>query len=137
MVVGPTKKVAVFLLRKSHLREAVGLWEGFISVTDWNWKSKGGASGGFTSGRKELIEMVGSELVEKVGSKLVENQLKIILLIREKPEITIKELSEILKISTTAIDKNIQKLKNMNLIKRIGPDKGGYWVVNNVEMNLK
>ena len=50
-------------------------------------------------------------LVETVDSKLVENQLKIILLIREKPEITIKELSEILKISTTAIDKNIQKFK--------------------------
>ena len=79
--------------------------------------------------RKELSEMVGSKLVETVGSKLVENQLKIILLIQEKPEITKKELSEILNISTTAIDKNIQKLKKLNIIKRVGSDKGGYFVV--------
>jgi len=80
--------------------------------------------------RKELIDMVvGSKLVEMVGSKLVENQLKIILLIQSKPEITKKELSEILNISTTAIDKNIHKLKKLNIIKRIGPDKGGHWEV--------
>ena len=71
----------------------------------------------------------GKELAERVGSKLAESQLKILLLIEENPTITKKGLSNILKISTTAIDKNILKLKNMHLIKRVGPDKGGHWEV--------
>ena len=71
--------------------------------------------------------MVGSRLVEKVGSKLAENQLKILLLIEENPKISKKKMAEMLKISTTAIDKNIIKLKANNLLKRIGPDKGGFW----------
>ncbi|OQX80718.1 MAG: hypothetical protein B6D61_01630 [Bacteroidetes bacterium 4484_249] len=75
----------------------------------------------------ELAEKVGSRLVEKVGSKLAENQLKILLLIEENPKISKKKMAEMLKISTTAIDKNIIKLKANNLLKRIGPDKGGFW----------
>lgn len=81
--------------------------------------------------RKKLLDilskMVGSKLVEKVGSKLAETQLKILLLINEKSNITKKELSEIIGISTTAIDKNLSRLKGLNIIKRVGPDKGGYW----------
>ena len=83
--------------------------------------------------RKELLDLlenkVGSKLVEKVGSKLVENQLKIILLISEDEKITKNRMSEILNISNTAIDKNILKLKNLGIIKRIGPAKGGHWEV--------
>ncbi|HRT18437.1 MAG TPA: winged helix-turn-helix transcriptional regulator [Candidatus Paceibacterota bacterium] len=83
--------------------------------------------------REELInifsESVSRELVEKVGSKLVENQIKILLLLKEKPSITKKQLSEILRISKIAVDKNIDKLKSLNLLKRVGPDKGGYWEV--------
>jgi ATP-dependent DNA helicase RecG len=68
-------------------------------------------------------------LAEKVGRKLVENQLKILILVGEKPEISKRELAEILGISTTAIDKNIIKLKSLGVIRRVGPDRGGYWEV--------
>jgi len=78
---------------------------------------------------ERLVEKIGGRLVEKVGGKLVESQWKIILLMEENSGITKAELSEILKISTTAIDKSITKLKKLNIIKRIGPDKGGYWEV--------
>jgi ATP-dependent DNA helicase RecG len=80
-----------------------------------------------------LQEQVGSKLIEKVGSKLALTQLKILILISEKPEISKKEMAEIIKISTTAIDKNISKLKSLNLLKRIGPDKGGYWQITEME----
>ena len=36
---------------------------------------------------------------------------------------------KILEISTTAVDKNIDSLKKKGLLKRVGPDKGGYWKV--------
>jgi ATP-dependent DNA helicase RecG len=32
-------------------------------------------------------------------------------------------------ISQTAIENNISKLKNIGLLKRIGPAKGGHWEV--------
>lgn len=83
--------------------------------------------------RRELLTLlqneVGSKLVEKVGSKLVENQLKIVLLILEDEKITKNRMSEILNISDTAVDKNILKLKNIGIIKRIGSAKGGHWEV--------
>ena len=83
--------------------------------------------------RTELLTLlenkVGSKLVERVGSKLVENQLRIILLILENEKVSKNKMSEILNISTTAIDKNILKLKNLGIIKRVGPDKGGHWEI--------
>ncbi len=83
--------------------------------------------------RERLLNMlskkVGSKLVEKVGSKLVESQIKILLIVFEKPNITKREMSKILRISETAIDKNIAKLKSLGILKRVGPDKGGYWKV--------
>ncbi len=54
---------------------------------------------------------------------------KIIELIKEKPLITIEELSNQLNISDRAIKKQLAKLKEKGLLKRIGPDKGGYWKV--------
>lgn len=50
-------------------------------------------------------------------------------------KISIKELSEKLGISTTAVDKNIQKLKDLGIIKRIGPAKDGYWKIIETKKN--
>jgi ATP-dependent DNA helicase RecG len=63
--------------------------------------------------------------------RLVESQQRVLELTKENPNISKKELSEIIGISTTAIDKNIQQLKKKGLLKRIGPDKGGYWEIVN------
>ncbi|MHC1755806.1 MAG: HTH domain-containing protein [Methanosarcina sp.] len=40
-----------------------------------------------------------------------------------------QELAEILEISSRAVEKQIANLKYKGLLKRIGPDKGGYWEV--------
>jgi len=61
--------------------------------------------------------------------KLAENQIIIINAIKEDKSITISKLSAIVGISTTAIDKNLVKLKEAKIIERIGPDKGGYWKI--------
>lgn len=66
-----------------------------------------------------------------VGDKLGDNQRKIIDMMRNKRNITIPELSEELNISTTAIENNLAKLKEVGFIRRIGPDRGGYWEVIN------
>jgi len=53
--------------------------------------------------QKRLVE----GLVEKLVERLVESQQRILELTKENPYIAKKELSEIIGISTTAIDKNI------------------------------
>lgn len=66
---------------------------------------------------------------EKVGRKLGENEEKILGIINNDKFVTISKLSKLLDISTTAVEKNIAKLKEKGLLKRIGPAKGGYWEI--------
>jgi len=89
------------------------------------------SSGYFRIIFKRPKKAIGDTLGEKLGEKLGENFLKIMQLIQENKHVTTKQLSEKIGISTTAIDNNILKLKKKGLIKRIGPDKGGYWEINN------
>ena len=63
---------------------------------------------------------------------LAENQKKLLTLVKSRSKISKKELSEMIGISTTAIDKNIIILKKKGLLQRIGPDKGGHWEVGKV-----
>jgi len=53
--------------------------------------------------------------------------VKIVHMISDNPKITIPEMAEALGITTRAVEKQIAKLKREGKIKRIGPDKGGYW----------
>ena len=54
---------------------------------------------------------------------------KILRLINENKNITTEELANKIGISTRAIEKHLKKLKDDRLIIRVGPDKGGYWIV--------
>lgn len=62
-------------------------------------------------------------------TKLNNNQLKIIELIKENPQVTRSELANILNISSDGIKYNLKKLVDNNIIERIGPNNGGYWKV--------
>jgi len=68
-------------------------------------------------------------LGEKLGEKLGQTSAAILVLMLSHPKITIRKLAGQLGLSTTAIEKNIDKLKKAGLIQRIGPAKGGYWLV--------
>jgi ATP-dependent DNA helicase RecG len=69
------------------------------------------------------------KVTEKVTEKVTGNQDRIIQLITKRATITSVELSKIIGISERKIKENIKKLKEKGIIKRIGPDKGGYWLV--------
>jgi ATP-dependent DNA helicase RecG len=45
------------------------------------------------------------------------------------PKVTYNELADITGKTRETIRVHIKKLKELNLIKRIGPDKGGYWKI--------
>ena len=61
--------------------------------------------------------------------KLSISQEKIINEIKANPDITAEKLSAVLKINLRNAKKNIAKLKEIGLLKRIGPAKGGYWEI--------
>jgi len=65
-----------------------------------------------------------------VPENVPENRsLKIINSIESNNRITINELSELLKVDSKTIKRDINKLKKNNILKRIGPDKGGHWEI--------
>ena len=73
--------------------------------------------------------MVGNKVGNKVDDKLSINRKKIIEEIRNNPNITSKQLSLILRISETAVEKNLKYLKKNNYINRIGSNKTGIWKI--------
>ena len=50
-------------------------------------------------------------------------------LIRGNPNITFAEMISATGISRSAIQKHIERLKDAQRLRRVGPDKGGHWEV--------
>ena len=67
-------------------------------------------------------ENMSEKMSEKTREKFLTN-------LNETPYITMNELAEIVGISKKGIEWQMAKLKKEGRIKRIGPDKGGYWEV--------
>ena len=61
--------------------------------------------------------------------KISPNQQKILQLVVANPYITQQQLSQRVGISPKNIRLNMARLKSLGLLRRVGPDKGGHWVV--------
>jgi len=81
---------------------------------------------GFEYARKDLQKGLDRDL-QKDLKKLNKNQKIIVAEIQKDNFITQKELSKIVGITEKNVRNNIAKLKNLNIIKRVGPVKGGHW----------
>jgi ATP-dependent DNA helicase RecG len=68
--------------------------------------------------------------VEKWVEKLTDNRVKILKEVHNNPKVTKKELEQVVDISASAIDNNIDALKGLGLLTREGSDKGGNWKIN-------
>lgn len=85
-------------------------------------KQRGGAS-------QKPHEKLAERLVERLVEGLAENQKKMVMLMARNPHVSKQAMAKSLGISTTAIDKNLVKLKQKGILHRIGPPRGGYWKV--------
>lgn len=54
---------------------------------------------------------------------------KILSIMKSMPDITMAEIANATGLSVAGVKKNIRKLKDANLVRRVGPDKGGHWEV--------
>ena len=59
----------------------------------------------------------------------VRSDQKIWQVMKELPDVTIAELMDAVGLSESGVKKVVRQLKDANLIRRIGPDKGGHWEV--------
>ena len=67
---------------------------------------------------------------EKTGEKTREKtREKIVRLIQEDPTITTDQLAESLEVSVKGFEWQLNSLNRDNVIKRVGPDRGGHWEV--------
>lgn len=76
------------------------------------------AKGDLKGGKKKVVSKGG----KKTAERLVE-------MMRKNPKVTLAEMGAELGISRSAIQKHILRLKDAQLVRRIGPDKGGEWKV--------
>ena len=74
-----------------------------------------------------ITKKVGNKSVGKSGMN--ERRQRILREMRDNPNVTAKELHNMLGISETAVDNNISFLKSNGYIERVGSKKKGYWKV--------
>ena len=68
---------------------------------------------------------------ETTQKSSVKSSVKILEAIQQNNSVTAAELSQQLGLTLRAVEKNLAKLKQEGVLKRIGPDKGGYWEIVN------
>jgi Fic family protein len=86
-------------------------------------KAKGKAyeSGGIETDKKTI-----KKTIKKTDKK---TDRKILSVMKSMPDVTLAELANATGLSVAGVRWNIRKLKDANLIRRVGPDKGGHWEV--------
>ena len=83
----------------------------------------------------KVAEKVTVNVTEKVNA--TENVIdasqktsqKIIDLIKEEPYISTSKMAEIIGVDRRNIARNIKKLQEQGVVRRVGPDKSGFWEV--------
>ena len=68
-------------------------------------------------------------ITQNITVKLSQNQQKIIELIKKNPAILQDQIAQTLGIARETVNRNMKKLQENKIIKRIGADKNGYWQI--------
>jgi len=89
--------------------------------------------GKFGENKEKFGENEG-EFGEKFGENEGEfgenkNHSKILRIMHNNPTVSAKAIANEIGLSARGVEKNIRELKKAGLLERVGPDKGGYWVV--------
>ena len=76
--------------------------------------------------------------VEEIQEKFGERSALILMLVGIYPEITRPQIIDILGASLSSIQRDLNNLKKINVIKRVGSEKNGHWIIlsNEPDMNL-
>ncbi len=105
--------------------EHSGLWVifNFSNVTN---KSGAITEKGSVKSSVEVSEKASVQTSEQVS---VQTSEQIIELMNENTKITIRELAHKIGVTERSIERNIKKLQEKGVLRRVGADKSGYWEV--------
>lgn len=79
----------------------------------------------------QIISNVIENVIENVTENVTEKRVSLLInLIKKNNKITIGEMAAILGVTKRTIIRDINSLKENGCITRIGPDKGGHWLIN-------
>lgn len=79
---------------------------------------------------KKVVSKGGQKkVVSKGGQKLTKKQSELVSIMKQNPKISRKEISEKLRINESAVQKRLDVLRKKDVLRRMGPDRGGYWEV--------
>lgn len=125
------KPIFAWLPIESLIKENQKLYYKALGISDSNADSTEFIEFMLSIILKTIKEIIATELkiTQKITQKITVNQQKIIDSIKNNPYITQEELAEIVGIARLNIIKNMKKLQEQNIIKRIGADKNGYWQI--------
>ncbi|MCF0116615.1 MAG: HTH domain-containing protein [Bacilli bacterium] len=99
-----------------------------VTLPNVNKRDNGGLNDGISGGINELgRENAG--IIDTVNDTVNDTVKQLILRMKEKPNVTIAELSNELHKSRITIIRTINKLKEQGYLARVGSDKTGYWKV--------
>ena len=81
--------------------------------------------------KNALIDEKNANVQEKVHENVHEKSRTDLILdvIRENNAVSLKELAQKIGVASKTIQRDLGRLKSENVIRRIGPDKGGYWQI--------
>lgn len=77
--------------------------------------------------RKELVGS--AELAANSEKSSEKSSEKILGLLKVNPQLSAREIADLIGITQRAVEKQISRLRDENRIRRVGPDKGGHWEV--------
>lgn len=81
------------------------------------------------TGPEDRIIRVAERFTDKFADKLSDREKQIIALIEADPGYTTTQMADKLSISRVAVGKHIKKLKEKQIIERVGSDRKGYWII--------
>jgi len=61
--------------------------------------------------------------------KPIDKALAILNAIQQNPKVSAVEMASLLGISSRAVEKRLRTMRENDVIRRIGPDKGGHWEI--------
>ena len=77
-----------------------------------------------------LFTVVFQRTTQKTSEKTTQKTSeKIMILVAKHPEITILDMSKYIGVTERSIERNIKRLKEQGVLKRIGSDKKGLWQI--------
>ena len=80
--------------------------------------------------QENTAQKTAQKTIQKTIQKISAKQEEILSYLKKKRSVSRKELAENIEgLSESGVKYNLKRLKDLGYIDRVGPDKGGYWVL--------